>query len=155
MQKLLLLVAFLFCFSGVHSKSDSIGNSNRLKYLKQSPVKSKLGKTSNCFELTNPYKISTLCRLIQVGNYKGAACLIEKGADVNDMSIKLTPLMYAARHNRADIAQLLIDNGADLRIRSSRNGLTALKWAKLSKASETYDVIAKAMHPKKNKPRIY
>ncbi len=75
--------------------------------------------------------------------------MIEKGTDINNVSIKLTPLMYAARHNRADIVELLIDNGADLHAKSSRKGYTALKWAKLAKANEAYAIISAALKSQK------
>ena len=93
--------------------------------------------------------MNTFCQLIQVGNYKAVQSLIKNGADINKESIKLTPLMYAARHNRAEIVQLLIENGADLHLRSSRKGYTALKWAKLSNATESYNVINAALKKQK------
>jgi len=89
--------------------------------------------------------MNSLCRLIQIGNYNAVKSLIEKGTEINNESLKLTPLMYAARHNRSDIVKLLIENGADLHARSSRKGYTALKWAKHSNATEAYNIIYSAI----------
>lgn len=93
--------------------------------------------------------MNTFCQLIQAGNYKAVNSLIKDGVEINKESIKLTPLMYAARHNRAEIVQLLIANGADLHKRSSRKGYTALKWAKLSNATESYKIIYEALKKQK------
>lgn len=108
---------------------------------------SKLKKNNTCFKLCNPYKINTFCRLIQVGNYKAVKSLIKKGINVNRQSVKLTPLMYAARHNRVEIVKLLIENGAKLKTKTY-NGYTALKWAKQSNAKESYNILQNAL--KKN-----
>ena len=70
--------------------------------------------------------------------------LVNKGADINKVSIKLTPLMYAARHNRIDILKLLISKGADLNTKSS-NGYTALKWAKITGSKEAQQILLKAL----------
>ncbi|SNR17709.1 ankyrin repeat domain-containing protein [Tenacibaculum jejuense] len=88
--------------------------------------------------------VTTFCKLIKEGNYKAVEAMINSGEDINKKSTGLTPLMFAARYNKAKIAKLLIDNGAKLKARSNR-GLTALKWAKLAKANETMKVIENAM----------
>lgn len=88
--------------------------------------------------------VNTFCKLIKEGNYDAVLAMINSGENINKKSTGLTPLMFAARYNRADIAQLLIEKGAKLKIKSNR-GLTALKWAKLAKAKETMKVIEKAM----------
>jgi len=88
--------------------------------------------------------VTTFCKLIREGNFDAVKAMIDNGENVNKTSTGLTPLMFAARYNRAKIAQLLIDNGAKLKTRSKR-GLTALKWAKIAKANETVEIIEKAM----------
>ncbi len=88
--------------------------------------------------------VTTFCKLIKEGNYEAVAAMIETGEDINKKSTGLTPLMFAARYNKAKIAKLLIDNGAKLKTKSKR-GFTALKWAKLAKANETMKVIESAM----------
>lgn len=93
----------------------------------------------------NYVKISPFCKLIRQGNYDAVKAMIESGENVNKESAGLTPLMFAARYNRSDIAKLLIDNGAKLKKKSKR-GYTALKWAKLAKATETMEVIKEAIN---------
>lgn len=75
--------------------------------------------------------------------------MIQQGEDVNKKSTGLTPLMFAARHNQPEIAQLLIDNGAKLNSRSDKGGMTALEMAEKYKATDTYEVIQKAEETKK------
>ena len=96
---------------------------------------------------------SPFCKLIQKGDYEAVKELVELGEDVNRKSTGLTPLMFAARHNRADIAQLLIDNGAKIKIKAERTGFTALKLAEISNAKETYKVIKMALIAQKTKKR--
>jgi hypothetical protein len=58
------------------------------------------------------------------GNYKIAAILIKKGADINYQNIYgLTALHYAARAGKAEIAKLLIDSGANINLTGSNNEL--------------------------------
>jgi ankyrin repeat protein len=145
----LSVLAFLLCFSAVYSNTDTVQNNTSLEPIKIGVKNPRNGKSSNSFTNSNPYKMNTFCQLIQAGNFKAVHSLIKNGADINKESIKLTPLMYAARHNRAEIVQLLIENGADLHIRSSRKGYTALKWAKLSDATESYNIINAALKKKR------
>lgn len=91
------------------------------------------------------FDISALFKLIKAGNYKVVKMLIESGEDVNKKSNGLTPLMFAARYNKAKIAQLLIDNGAKLKTKSKKGKLTALEMADRSKAKDAYKVIKKAL----------
>lgn len=99
------------------------------------------------------FNVNSFCQLIQSGDYETVKTLIEKGEDVNQKSMGLTPLMFAARHNRPEIAQLLINNGAKLKTRSDRDNLTALEWAERSKATDSFDVIEKAMKEEKEKKK--
>ena len=93
--------------------------------------------------------VNSFCKLIQKGDYNTVKTLIEEGEDVNGKSMGLTPLMYAARHNKADIAKLLIENGAKLKLKSSKKKFTALKWAEMSGAKDSYGVIKKALEAQK------
>ncbi|APZ46193.1 hypothetical protein BW723_07730 [Polaribacter reichenbachii] len=91
------------------------------------------------------YAVSSFCKLIQMGNYDAVKSLIESGQDVNEKSTGLTPLMFAARHNKSKIAKLLIDNGAKLNTKSDKaTRLTALQIAKRSKAVDVIKVIKEA-----------
>ena len=93
------------------------------------------------------------CKLIQMGDYDTVKSLIEDGIDVNKKSTGLTPLMFAARHNKVEITRLLIANGAKLKVKSDKKGFTALKWAEVSKAKEAYAVIKIALEEQKVKKR--
>jgi len=56
--------------------------------------------------------------------------LIEKGADVNaPRDVGFTPLHYAAQHDSADAAALLIAHGGRLDAREGSSGHTPLHWA--------------------------
>jgi ankyrin repeat protein len=97
--------------------------------------------------------VNAFCKLIQMGDYDAVQALIEEGEDVNVKSSGLTPLMFAARHNKAKIVKLLIDNGAKLNLKADKNGFTALKWAEVSNAKETYAIIKNALQKEKNSKR--
>ena len=88
--------------------------------------------------------VSTFCKLIRAGNFEAVKAMVENGTDINRKSVGLTPLMFAARYNKAEIVQLLIDNGAKLKVKSER-GYTALEYARMSKAHEAYKAIAAAL----------
>ena len=104
------------------------------------------------YEVVFNAEVSTFCKLITQGNFNAVNSMISAGTDINKKSIGMTPLMYAARYNRVEIVKLLIANGADLKIRSDK-GYTALKYAKISKAHDTYKIISEALDAKKKKRR--
>ena len=113
-----------------------------------SPVNANLN-----YATTNITSVNAFCKLIQIGDYEAAKSLIEDGIDINRKSTGLTPLMFAARHNKAKIAALLIENGARLKTKTVK-GYTALKLAELSNAKDSYGVIEDAMMNRgKNKKR--
>jgi len=93
--------------------------------------------------------VNSFCKLIQMGEFDAVKALIEEGEDVNRKSTGLTPLMFAARHNKCEIAKLLIANGAKLKTKADRNGFTALKFAELSNAKDCYKVIKGALEAEK------
>lgn len=97
--------------------------------------------------------VNSFCKLIQMGDYDAVKALIQQGEDVNQKSTGLTPLMFAARHNQPEIAQLLIESGAKMNSRSEKEGMTALEMAEKYKAVDTYKVIEKASEAKKNKKK--
>ena len=107
----------------------------------------------DAIETTSISNVNSFCKLIQMGDYDAVRSLIQQGEDVNKKSTGLTPLMFAARHNQPEIAQLLIDNGAKLNSRSEKDGMTALEMAERYKATDTYEVIQKATKDKKNKKK--
>ena len=89
--------------------------------------------------------VNSFCKLIQMGNYEAVKSLIKAGENVNKKSNGLTPLMFAARHNKAKIAKLLIENGVRLKTKSEKRNVTALAIAKRSKAFNAIQVINKAL----------
>lgn len=135
MKKIVLpIIIFLLTFTtGVANTSDDIIESEVY---------------ANSVVLTN---VNSFCKLIQMGDYNAVKALIENGENVNRKSTGLTPLMFAARHNKAKIAKLLIANGAKLYAKSDRGGFTALRIAELSKAKDAYWVIHQAIKNKKKR----
>jgi ankyrin repeat protein len=128
MKKLILpLLLCLFAFGSVNATTPEILNSKEAVTIKQN------------------YNVSAFLKLIRMGNYEAVKSLIESGENVNKKSNGLTPLMYAARFNKAKIAQLLIDNGAKLKIKSSKGNMTALDMAKRSKAFDTVKIIKESL----------
>ena len=89
-------------------------------------------------------KVNTFCKLVKIGDVEAVKNLIRTGSNINKKSIGLTPLMYAARHNKVEIVKLLIDNGAKLKIKCEK-GFTALDYAKMSKATDAYALIQEAL----------
>lgn len=84
--------------------------------------------------------ISSFCKAILQGDIDTVRTLIELGEDVNQKSLDMTPAMFAARYNKAEILELLIENGADLSIKNDK-GYTAKKLAKLSNANDALAVL--------------
>ena len=66
--------------------------------------------------------------------------LIEYGADVNELSEDLSPLMIAARYNKVEILNVLLSNGANPNVKNEK-GFTALKYAQLSNATEAIAIL--------------
>lgn len=100
-------------------------------------------KTSN-FEsndfTTVKVNVDPFCMAIVKGDVATVKKMIQLGADVNKKSQGMTPVMYAARYNKAEILKLLIDNGAKLKVKS-KSGHTALKYAELSNAKDAKKIL--------------
>ncbi len=96
--------------------------------------------------------VSTFCKLITTGNNDAVKSMMKAGVDIDKKSIGMTPLMYAARYNRVDLVNLLIANGADLKVKSNK-GYTALKYAEISKAHDTYKIIQDALIAQKSEKK--
>lgn len=128
MKKLILpMFLFFFAFTTVNATN----NEPKIKEVKS--------------EITTVYNVSAFCKLIQMGNYDAVEALIITGQDVNKESNGLTPLMFAARHNKAETVKLLIKNGAKLKTKSKKGKMTALDMAKRSKAIDAVRVIEAAL----------
>ena len=96
---------------------------------------------SHNYDLT-AYKTSPFCMAIVKGDLETVKKLIEFGSDVNQKSDGMTPLMYAARYNRADIIKLLVKNGANIKAKNSK-GYTAMKFAEQSNAKDAIALLEK------------
>jgi len=90
------------------------------------------------------YKDATpLAIAIVKGDIETVKKFIEYGADIDQKSNGMTPLMIAARYNQVEIIKLLLDKGANYKIMDER-GLTALKYAQLSNATQAAAMLIQA-----------
>jgi FOG: Ankyrin repeat len=105
---------------------------------KELPTNTKLDMTTVTEDL------SAFCKAVMQGDVETVKKLIELGEDVNQKSLGRAPIHYAARYNRAEVLQVLIDNGADLKSRCDK-GMSAIKYAKMSHADEALAVLEEAM----------
>lgn len=80
--------------------------------------------------------VSPFCMSIVKGDIETVKKLIELGTDVNQKSNGMTPAMYAAKYNKVEILKLLVEKGANLKLKSDQ-GHKAIKYAQLSNAKET------------------
>jgi ankyrin repeat protein len=83
---------------------------------------------------------SSFCKAIMKGDIDTVQKLISLGEDVNKKSLGMTPAHYAARYNKAEIIEVLIKNGANLKIKCDR-GYTVKKYAELSNATDVLKII--------------
>ena len=139
MKNLILLFALVFGLTV---------NANPIKDTTKNAKIEKVESSKMNLNIVYSTSVSTFCKLITTGNYDAVKSMIKAGVDIDKKSIGMTPLMYAARYNKVDIVKLLIANGADLKERSNK-GYTALKYAKISKANDTYKIIAEALETQK------
>ena len=86
-------------------------------------------------ETANPISFA-ICK----GDLETVKKFVEYGADVNEKSNGMTPLMVAARYNKAEIIKFLIAKGAHPD-EKDENGFTALKYAELSNATEAIQLL--------------
>ncbi len=104
-------------------------------------------KTQSKVEFTSEIKagveISSFCKAVMQGDADTVKRMIQLGEDVNQKSLGMTPAMFASRYNKAEVLQILIDHGADLKIRSNR-GFSARKYAELSNATDALTVLEAA-----------
>lgn len=101
-------------------------------------------KTSNATDsnttLVKRVNISSFCKAVIKGDLETVKRLIDLGEDVNQKSVGMTPAMFAARYNKVDVLEILIDNGADLNLKSNQ-GYTAKRYAELSNATDALELI--------------
>lgn len=123
---LILLIAFVASISNMNASNDlSVSFEN---------------DTENTISVVvNPF-----CMAIVKGDLETVKKLIELGENVNQKSNGMTPVMFAARYNRVEILEILIEKGADLNAKS-KQGYKALKYAQASGAKEAVKVIENAL----------
>jgi ankyrin repeat protein len=97
----------------------------------------------NKIKVETIFNPTPLCAAIIKGDFETIKKFIEYGADVNEISEDMTPLMLAARYNKVEIVKFLLDKGASLDEKNER-GYTALKYAEMSKAIDVVDLLKKA-----------
>lgn len=101
-------------------------------------------ETETTIEMVLPDDLSAFCKAVMQGDVDTVKKFIELGEDVNQKSLGKAPIHYAARYNKAEVLKVLIANGADLKKRCD-GGMTAMKYAKLSNATEALAVLEAAM----------
>jgi len=91
--------------------------------------------------------VSPFCQSISKNDIETVKKLIKLGENVNKFSFGKSPLMYAARYNRIEMINLLVENGADIKA-IDEHGNRASEYAKRSGAVEAYELL-KEMKKKK------
>jgi uncharacterized protein len=86
--------------------------------------------------------VTPLNNAIIRGDIESVKKFIAYGADVNQKSNGLSPLMLAARYNKVEIIKILLSNGANLKMKDEK-GFTALKHAELSNATDAVQLLKK------------
>lgn len=87
--------------------------------------------------------VTPLNNAIIRGDIESVKKFIAYGADVNQKSNGMSPLMIAARYNKVAIIKILLSNGAILNAKDEK-GFTALKHAELSNAKDAVQVLKQA-----------
>jgi uncharacterized protein len=85
-------------------------------------------------------EISQLGKAAMKGDVEQVRSLLATGASVNEKSLGMTPAMYAARYNRAEVLKVLILNKANLNIKSDQ-GYTVKEYAEMSGATDVLNVL--------------
>ncbi|MDD7886656.1 ankyrin repeat domain-containing protein [Flavivirga sp. 57AJ16] len=136
MKKTVIITTMALCFSIVAANAKTIT------------------ENTNNTNVEFVFKVNSFCVSIAKGDLETVKKLIDRGADVNEMSNGMTPIMYAAKFNRTEILKLLIAKGANIEARSAKK-MTALKYAELHGAKEAAailkETIAAAKKAKKRK----
>ncbi|PKB43350.1 ankyrin repeat protein [Cellulophaga sp. RHA19] len=99
-------------------------------------------------KVANSEVVNTFCMAILKGDVETVRKLIEFGEDVNKKSNGMTPAIFAARYNKVEILEILIANGADLRIKCDK-GRSVMLHAELSNAKEAMIFLEKIAKEKK------
>ena len=109
-----------------------------------------VSSTHNTVENVKYFKVNSFCVSIALGDIDTVMKLLSLGEDVNQVSNGMTPAMYAAKFNRTEILELLINHGADLKTRNDKK-MTAAKYAEIHGAEKAAVIIERALAVKKEK----
>ncbi|WP_147676130.1 ankyrin repeat domain-containing protein [Algibacter pacificus] len=133
MKKSIIISAVTLCFSlgTVHALSFDRPKQPTSKHVKQ-------------------YKANPFCVSIALGDLDTVKKLLALGEDVNQFSNGMTPAMYAAKFNRTEILELLIDYGADLKVKNAKR-MTAVKFAEIHGAKDAEIIIKETIASEKKK----
>ena len=85
-------------------------------------------------------EMSVLCKAAMKGDVEKVRSLLATGENVNEKSLGMTPAMYAARYNRAEVMKVLLLNQANLNMKSDQ-GYTVKEYAKMSGAQDVLNVL--------------
>lgn len=118
----ILLLISVFTLTGVYANTRDYINSNE------------------ALSVSVDEEISALCKAVMKGDVDQVRSLLALGEKSNEKSLGLTPAMYAARYNKAEVLKVLLLNGANLSIKSDQ-GYTAKEYAKMSNAKDVLNVI--------------
>ena len=88
------------------------------------------------------FDATPLCTTIANGDFETVKKFVEYGANVNESSNGVSPLMLAARYNQVEIIKFLLEKGADANAKDER-GYNAFKYAEMSKATEALLLLKK------------
>ena len=102
---------------------------------------------ANNLQLSNETEItvldhSPLSKAIIKGDVDAVKKFLEYGANANENTNGVTPLMLAARYNQVEIIKMLLKNGANPK-QKDENGNDARKYAEHSKASDALELLMK------------
>ncbi|UJH68156.1 ankyrin repeat domain-containing protein [Allomuricauda sp. SCSIO 65647] len=101
-------------------------------------------KVTKDISLIEDFELNSFCKAIMKGDVDLVKKMIALGEDVNQKSLGMAPVHFAARYNKAEILEVLLANGANIKKRCDK-GYTAKKHAELSNATEALEVIEAAM----------
>ena len=110
------------------------------------PPKAQRSKAKGiAIEMTGGHRLfANLIDAIKRGHLDAAASAIEAGAEIDACVNGFIPMLTAAQHGRVEMLQLLMDNGADIEIRTSRFKQTPLLVAALKGQSMAAMLLAQS-----------
>lgn len=95
---------------------------------------------NSVLKIEQPMGLSSFCNAILKGDLKTVKSMIALGEDVNQKSLGMTPAIFAARYNKAEILKVLIENDANIKIKCDK-GIGIIKYAEAANATEALKVI--------------